>query len=88
MPSSASRPAVSVVVPFAGGTAEAEGVVETLESLELRDGDELIVADNTAAGVLDKLAERSRIEGDASSGQKRGVHGCARPAPLQDRNVT
>lgn len=74
MPSSASRPAVSVVVPFAGGTAEAEGVVETLESLELRDGDELIVADNTAAGVLDKLAERSRIEVVRSIGVSSSYH--------------
>ncbi len=40
------RPAVSVVVPFAGGRAEADELLGTLAALSVRAGDELIVADN------------------------------------------
>jgi GT2 family glycosyltransferase len=40
------RPSVSVIVPFAGTDAELDRVIETLKSLELRAGDEILVADN------------------------------------------
>ena len=43
------RPSASVVVPFAGTQAELDALVARLGALELRDGDELIVADNRAA---------------------------------------
>jgi len=42
---------VSVVVPFACGTADASRLAENLRRLRLRPGDELIVADNTTHGM-------------------------------------
>ena len=42
-----SRPSVSVVVPFAGDAAGARGALSLLRGLHVRDGDELILADNT-----------------------------------------
>src|SRR4051794_21026308 len=46
------RPPVSVIVPFHGDEAAASATMQALHALELRDGDELLVADNTAGGVL------------------------------------
>jgi GT2 family glycosyltransferase len=45
------RPAVSVVVPFVGDTAEATRLAGNLRRLALAAGDELIVADNTRHGM-------------------------------------
>jgi Glycosyltransferase like family 2 len=45
------RPAVSVVVPFGGRRADGYGVLSHPASLGLDEGDELIVADNSAGGV-------------------------------------
>ncbi|HEX2436444.1 MAG TPA: glycosyltransferase [Solirubrobacterales bacterium] len=45
------RPAVSVVVPFAGDREGAERLASNLERLDLRAGDETIVADNTRGGM-------------------------------------
>src|SRR3954451_4750968 len=42
-----TRPAVSVIVPFAGSTTEAEKAVAALQRLRLRPGDQVIVADNS-----------------------------------------
>lgn len=47
-----SRPAVSVVVPFLGGSKQAEALLDRLETLQTRAGDQLIVADNTETGVV------------------------------------
>ena len=44
------RPEVSVVVPFAGGVEDAERLAGSLGQLELRPGDEIVVADNSEAG--------------------------------------
>jgi cellulose synthase/poly-beta-1,6-N-acetylglucosamine synthase-like glycosyltransferase len=51
-----SRPAVSVVVPFAGTPAQFGAVIAMLESLRTAPGDELILCDNsgTAAVVADQ----------------------------------
>jgi glycosyl transferase family 2 len=54
--SSGARPAVSVVVPFRGDRGAAERMVPALECLDLRDGDELIVADNTSDGMARSIA--------------------------------
>ncbi|MBV8429874.1 MAG: glycosyltransferase, partial [Solirubrobacterales bacterium] len=51
-----SRPEISVVMPFAGTTAEAEEAVQALRCLELRPGDELILVDNTG-GAAEAAAE-------------------------------
>jgi GT2 family glycosyltransferase len=45
-----------VVVPFLGNRDEARRLLEALAGLPLAAGDELIVADNTRAGVVDRLA--------------------------------
>ena len=47
-----SRPPVSVVVPFAGCEREAIRLAAQLRGLAVGDDDELIVADNTDAGVV------------------------------------
>jgi GT2 family glycosyltransferase len=46
------RPRVSVIVPFHGGESAARESMAALRAIELRDGDELLVADNTRDGVL------------------------------------
>jgi cellulose synthase/poly-beta-1,6-N-acetylglucosamine synthase-like glycosyltransferase len=43
----ASRPAVSVVVPFSGSAAEARAVIAMLQSLRTGSGDQLILSDNS-----------------------------------------
>jgi len=65
------RPSVSVVVPFSGRPDEAMRLRAALERLELGEGDELIVADNTARGraleVLDEAATTVHADREASS---------------------
>jgi GT2 family glycosyltransferase len=51
------RPAVSVVMPFAGDQAAAAAAIEALLWLELLPGDELILADNSGTAV-----ERGGVE--------------------------
>ena len=51
-----SRPVVSVVMPFAGDGAAAAAAIETLLALDLRPGDELILADNSVLPVSSTLA--------------------------------
>jgi GT2 family glycosyltransferase len=46
------RPPVSVIVPFHGDEAAASATMQALRALELRDDDEVLVADNTSRGVL------------------------------------
>jgi GT2 family glycosyltransferase len=50
------RPTVSVVVPFRGDRTAATWTLTALGRLELRDGDELIVADNSDGGFVADLA--------------------------------
>ena len=61
-----TRPAVSLVMPFAGTAAEARGALSTLLGIDLREGDELIVADNSGTvpetpgvTIVSARAERS-----------------------------
>jgi glycosyltransferase involved in cell wall biosynthesis len=46
------RPSVGVVVPFRGDRAAADRLAAALRCLDLLKGDEVVVADNTAEGVL------------------------------------
>src|SRR4051812_1185657 len=46
------RPAICVVVPFFGTTPEGAATARALGRLDLADGDEVIVADNTASGAF------------------------------------
>jgi GT2 family glycosyltransferase len=61
-----TRPPVSVVMPFAGDAAAATAAAASLRSLAVRDGDELILADNAGGvgplegvKVVDAAGERS-----------------------------
>jgi GT2 family glycosyltransferase len=51
------RPAISVVLPFAGGADEAAAAVAQLRGLETSPGDRLIVADNSREGVVEAGGE-------------------------------
>jgi GT2 family glycosyltransferase len=51
-----SRPAISVVVPFRGDAVAAKRTLEALARLALRQGDEIVVADNSDDGVAASLA--------------------------------
>jgi GT2 family glycosyltransferase len=71
-----TRPAVSVVVPFAGTAAEAHAVIAMLRGLRTSDGDELILADNsgTAPAVGDGVTVvRAAGEGSASRARNAGA---------------
>lgn len=48
----ASRPPVSVVVPFAGTAEQAQGVIAMLESLRTEAADELILSDNSGTAAF------------------------------------
>ena len=64
-------PAVSVAVPFAGDRVDAERLGRALSRLALREGDEVVVADNSAgavaASVLDGGVRVVRADGEWSS---------------------
>ena len=51
-----TRPAVSVVMPFAGSRAEAEGALAALHGLNVCPDDELILADNAGVASADDEA--------------------------------
>jgi GT2 family glycosyltransferase len=48
----AGRGTVSVVVPYAGDAAGAAVAIASLKTLRLRDGDEILLVDNTVDGVV------------------------------------
>ena len=74
-----TRPAVSVVMPFAGSRAEAEMALDALRALSVGAEDELILADNSgvapAAGAAAAARRRGRHRGP---GDRRAV-AVARP---------
>lgn len=47
-----SRPAVSVIVPFAGSPADADQMLESLLHIDLEPDDEIIVVDNTGHQIV------------------------------------
>jgi glycosyltransferase involved in cell wall biosynthesis len=51
------RPSVGVMVPFRGDRAAADRLRAALRCLDLRDGEEVVVADNTASGDAGHLAD-------------------------------
>jgi cellulose synthase/poly-beta-1,6-N-acetylglucosamine synthase-like glycosyltransferase len=81
-PAGASRPAVSVVVPFAGSAAEADGVIAMLGSLRTGPGDELILSDNSGAAAL-----AHGEEAVGSSTPVRVVRATRESSPSHARNV-
>jgi mycofactocin glycosyltransferase len=52
-----ARPTVSVIVPFAGSGAELRSLVARLARLRLREGDEVLVADNSAQAAARSCGE-------------------------------
>jgi hypothetical protein len=64
-----TRPAVSVVVPFAGDRAAADQVVAQFRGLALSDRDELVIGDNSAAGVFADIALPERWRSVAALGE-------------------
>lgn len=53
------RPPVSVIVPFHGSADDARSLVAALGRLALRDGDEVLVADNTVDGVAEGVVTQA-----------------------------
>ena len=60
-----ARPPVSLVVPFRGDAEGAERLVSSLTALDLGEGDEIIVADNTDHGVVEEGAGVSVVRATA-----------------------
>ena len=75
VPRGASRPAVSVVMPFAGSRAEAEVALDALRALSVGAEDELILADNSGVAPATGVGARGRHRGP---GDRRAV-AVARP---------
>jgi GT2 family glycosyltransferase len=72
------RPAVSVVVPFAGSTEQADAVIAMLRGLRTAPKDELIVADNSGTAPTDTVEVKVvRAEGEASASHARNVGAAA-----------
>ncbi len=69
-----ARPTVSVVVPFMGSAEDAAELLESLDALKLRAGDELIVADNTPTGTFAEVAAGSRITVVRSRHERSSYH--------------
>ena len=72
-----SRPEVSVVMPFAGDESAARAAIDALLALELRVGDELILADNSGVAVARGGVAVIRAAGERSPAHARNV-GAAR----------
>jgi GT2 family glycosyltransferase len=50
-----ARPAIGVVVPFRGSREAALATLEAMSAIALRDGDELVVVDNSDDGAVEEL---------------------------------
>ncbi|MGH2893333.1 MAG: glycosyltransferase family 2 protein [Solirubrobacteraceae bacterium] len=74
-----TRPAVSVVMPFAGSRAEAEAALAALRSLLVGADDELILADNSGVVPADERVTVVRATGEQSPSHARNA-GAARAA--------
>jgi GT2 family glycosyltransferase len=72
-----SRPEISVVMPFAGDEEAAQAAVDALLALDLRAGDELILADNSGVAVARGGVAVVRAAGERSPGHARNT-GAAR----------
>jgi colanic acid/amylovoran biosynthesis glycosyltransferase len=68
------RPPVSVIVPFLGGPEVAHETLEALAALELRAGDEVLLADNTEEGVLKTVASGRPVEVVHAGAERSSYH--------------
>ena len=73
----AARPPISVVMPFAGDERAAGDAIDAMRELELKAGDELILADNSGAAVARGGVAVVRVAGERSPAHARNV-GAAR----------
>jgi GT2 family glycosyltransferase len=94
-----TRPAVSVVMPFAGSRAEAATALAALRALNTGSGDEFILADNTGVAPPDERVTVVTASGELSPSHARNAGAarasrswilfldadCAAPADLLDR---
>jgi GT2 family glycosyltransferase len=72
-----SRPEVSVVMPFAGDEHAAQDAIDALRALQLKPGDELILADNSGVARPRGGVAVVRVAGERSPAHARNV-GAAR----------
>jgi mycofactocin glycosyltransferase len=72
-----SRPAVSVVMPFAGGLANARAALDQLAAIEVADGDELILVDNVGLGLVSAVVRVVRAVGERSPAHARNAGAAA-----------
>lgn len=73
-----SRPDVSVVVPFAGTSADADRVIAMLRSLDSGPGDQLILADNSGTAPASPPGVTVvRAQGEASPSRSRNAGAAA-----------
>ena len=56
------RPAVTIVLPFHGGAAEADAIAGRLERIALRPGDEVLVVDNNDVPVFRERGALTAVE--------------------------
>src|SRR3954452_21553021 len=75
------RPQVSVVVPFRGDRKAAACLLAALGRLDLREGDEAIVADNTAGGLLGTM-QAGEVQVVSARRQRSSYHARNRGAEL------
>jgi Glycosyl transferase family group 2 len=68
-----SRPEISVVMPFAGDEYAASAAIDALLTLDLRAGDELILADNSGLAVARGGVAVIRATGERSPAHARNV---------------
>ncbi len=68
-----SRPEISVVMPFAGDEYAARAAIDALLALDLRVGDELILADNSGLAVARGGVAVIRAVGERSPAHARNV---------------
>ncbi|HTU98024.1 MAG TPA: glycosyltransferase family 2 protein [Solirubrobacteraceae bacterium] len=94
-----SRPAVSVVMPFAGSRLEADSALAALRALSTGPGDELILADNAGVAPADDRVTVVPASGEQSPSHARNAGAarasrpwilfldadCTAPADLLDR---
>jgi len=63
-----------VIAPFAGGAEDARRTIGFLEALRTGEGDELILADNTAGGVALSKAEGSSVRAVPARAERSSYH--------------
>jgi hypothetical protein len=68
-----SRPAVTVVMPFAGDHASARDALRTLHDLRTQPGDQLILADNSGLGLTNHGVTVVRADGERSPAHARNA---------------